>query len=126
MGECKMNLGLYKEAVHFFGNVVKNKPKNIAGWEALIRCLFVAEYYQEAMEQCIAAIKITESKPIFIYYYSASLFFLGKPKEAIIQLEKGIQLSPKLLKKFIALNPSVLQNNSVVDIIVRNKKNTKK
>jgi tetratricopeptide (TPR) repeat protein len=126
MGECKMNLGLYKEAVHFFGYVVRNRPKNTAGWEALIRCLFIAKYYQEAMEQCISAIKMTESKPIFIYYFSASLFFLGKPKEAIIQLEKGIQMSPKLLKKFIALNPSVLQNNAVVDIILRNKKSTKK
>jgi tetratricopeptide (TPR) repeat protein len=126
MGECKMNLGLYKDAVHFFGNVVRNKPRNVSGWEALIRCLFVAEYYEEAMEQSIAAIKNTDEKPIFIYYYSASLFLMGKIKEAIIQLEKAILLSPKLLKKFIAINPAVLQNNAVVDIIVRNKKNNKK
>ena len=126
MGECKMNLGLYKDAVHYFGNVVRNKPRNVSGWEALIRCLFVAEYYEEAMQQSLAAIKIIDEKPIFIYYYSASLFLLGKTKEAIIQLEKAIQLSPKLLKKFIAINPAVLQNNAVVDIIVRNKKNNKK
>jgi hypothetical protein len=30
---------------------------------------------------------------------------------------------PKLLKKFIDLNPSILQNQSVVDIIARYKRN---
>ncbi len=42
MGECKMQLRNYKEAIQFFGNVVRSRPKSVAGWEALIRCLFTS------------------------------------------------------------------------------------
>lgn len=122
MGECFMNLENFKEAIFYFGNVVRNKPKNIAGWEALIRCLFMAELFEEAMQQSLAAIKITEGKPIFTYYYSAALFFLNKPKEALFQLEKALEVAPKLLKKFMELHPGILQNNAVVDIIAKYKR----
>ena len=125
MGECKMNLNQFKDAVIYFGNVVRHKPKNVAGWEALIRCLFKANYYEEAMEQCFAAIKITEAKPIFIFYYSAALFFLGKSKEALLQFENAMGKAPKLLKKFVELNPSILQNHQVIDIVARYKKSKK-
>jgi hypothetical protein len=53
---------------------------------------------------------------------SAILLASGKTKEAIIYLEKALQLSPKGLKKFIELNPSLLQNQNVVDTIARYKK----
>ncbi len=122
MGECKMNLELYKDAVIYFGNVVRHKPKNVAGWEALIRCLFNARYFEEAQEQCVAAIVATEGKPIFQFYFSAALFFLGKPKEGLLQLEKAMEAAPKLVKKFIELQPSFLQYSAVVDIIARHKK----
>jgi len=122
MGECKMNLGLFKDAIIYFGNVVRTKPRNIAGWEALIRCLLKAEYFDEAAEQSIAALKATELKPVFLFYYSAILFILGKNKEGLLQLETAMSKSPKLLKKFIELNPAVLQNTQVVDIIARYKK----
>jgi tetratricopeptide (TPR) repeat protein len=122
MGECKMNLEQFKDAVIYFGNVVRHKPKNVAGWEALIRCLFRANYHEEAMEQSLAALNVTESKPIFIFYYSAALFFLGKTKEALLQLEKAMEKAPKLLKKFVELNPGILQNNQVVDVVARYKK----
>jgi len=125
MGQCKMNLLLFKDAVIYFGNVVRHKPKNVAGWEALIKCLFNAEYFEEALEQCMAASKATEGKPIFVFYYSAALFFLGKSKEALLQLEKAMQIAPKLLKKFIDLHPAILQNAAVVDILARHKKGKK-
>lgn len=122
MGECKMNLEQFKDAVIYFGNVVRNKPKNVAGWEALIRCLFTANYYEEALEQSMAALKVTEGKSIFIFYLSAALFFTGKTKEGLLQLESAMEKSPKLLKKFVELNPGILQNNQVVDILARYKK----
>jgi tetratricopeptide (TPR) repeat protein len=125
MGQCKMQLQQYKEAVIYFGNVVRQKPKNSAGWEALIKCLFSGEYYEEALEQCIAASKATDGKPIFVFYFSAALFYLGKNKEALLQLEKAMELAPKLLKKFIDLHPAILQNSAVVDIIARHKKGKK-
>ncbi len=126
MGECLMNLEKYKDAVIFFGNVVRTKPKNMAGWEALIRCLFRAGYYEEAAEQCIAADKATDNKAIFIFYYSAALFFLGKPKEALLQLELAMSKAPRLLKKFVELHPNILRNNQVLDIVARYKAKYKK
>ncbi len=121
MGECKMQMNLIKEAIQFFSTAVRSKPKNIAGWEALIRCLYNAKYYTEARQQTIVALEHTSNKSIFYYYLSAILFALGKSKEALIYLETAIQASPKTLNKFIALNPSVLQNPQVVDVIARNK-----
>jgi len=125
MGECMMNLERYKNAIQYFSAVVRLKPKNMAGWEALIRCLYKGEYFEEAVEQCEAAMKITENKSIFIFYYAATLFALGKTKEAMLQLENGMEKSPKLLKKLVELNPSILQNNQVVDMIARYKKGRK-
>jgi hypothetical protein len=34
-----------------------------------------------------------------------------------------MEISPRLLKKFIELNPAILQNQSVVDLIARFKRN---
>ena len=123
MGECKMQLGSFKEAIQYFSTVVRVRPRGIAGWEALIRCLYKAEYFEEALEQTQAALEITNGKPLFIFYRSAILFALGKTKEAILQLEKAMEKSPKLLKKFIELNPSILQNQLVVDVVARFKRN---
>lgn len=122
MGEAKLQLVQVKEAVQFFSNAVRIKPKNIAGWEALIRCLYQCEFYSEARQQVVAAMDITNGKPVFLFYLSAILLALGKSKEALIYLETAMQTSPKTLKKFIALNPSVLQNANVVDVIARYKK----
>src|SRR4249919_2555693 len=71
MGECKMQLGEYREAIQFFSNVVRIRPRNISSWEALIRCLYNAEFFDEALEQVQAAIRVTSHKPIFIFYLSA-------------------------------------------------------
>ena len=123
MGECKMQLGLYKDAVQYFSNVVRLRPKNKAGWEALIRCLYKGKYFEEALEQTQAVLAITNNKPLFLFYKTAVLFALGKTKEAILHLEKAMEASPKLLKKFVELNPAILQNQLVVDIVARFKRN---
>ncbi|HPG11220.1 MAG TPA: tetratricopeptide repeat protein [Chitinophagaceae bacterium] len=122
-GECKVYLGKYKEALQLFDTVVRSRPRNASGWEALIRCYFKAELFEEAAEQAQVALKFTGNKPLFVYYYAASLFGCGKAKEAIIQLEKALELSPKKLKQFIDLIPSVLQNQKVVDLLARFKRN---
>lgn len=122
-GECKMHLGMFKDAVQYFSNVVRVRPKNTAGWEALIRCLYKAEYFDEALEQTEAALKVTIGKPLFLFYKASVLFALSKTKEGILQLEEAMRLAPKLLKKFVELNPSILQNRLVVDVVARFKKN---
>ena len=123
MGECKMQLGEYKEAIQYFSVVVRQRPKNISSWEALIRCLYNGEYYDEALEQVQAAMQHTENKPLFIFYQSVIYFALGKPKEGLLHLEKAMSKSPKLLKKMVDLNPAILQHPQVVDVIARFKRN---
>ncbi|MDR0793269.1 MAG: tetratricopeptide repeat protein [Chitinophagaceae bacterium] len=121
MGECKMKVNNFNEAIRYFSNAVSLRPKNAACWEALIRSMYVAGYYDEAIEQVYHAIANTGS-PVFVFYHSLLLFALNKKKEGLMQLERGMQMSPKLLKKVIDLNPALLQITKVVDIIARYKK----
>jgi predicted adenine nucleotide alpha hydrolase (AANH) superfamily ATPase len=78
------------------------------------------------MEQTLAAIKVTEGKGLFLFYYCACLFALKKTKEGLLQLEKALEKSPRQVRKLIELNPAVLQNQQVVDTIARYKKSRKK
>lgn len=123
MGECKMQLGEYREAIQYFLNVVDQRPKNISSWEALIRCLYTGGYYDEALDQVAAAMKHTNNKPIFAFYLSAVYFAMGKSKEGLLQLERAMNTSPRLLKKLVDLNPAILQHQQVVDLVARYKKN---
>jgi tetratricopeptide (TPR) repeat protein len=123
MGECKMQLGQIRDAIQYFSAAVRLRPRNIAGWEALIRCLYRGDFLEEALEQVEAAIQITNGKPIFLFYKAAVLLASGKAKEARLQLEKAMALAPKLLRKFIGLNPASLQNQWVVDVIAKSKRN---
>ncbi len=123
MGECKMELGLYKEAVQCFSNAVRSRPRNVAGWEALIRCLYRAGFMEEALEQADAALQVTNDKPIFLFYKASILLAMRKTREGILQLETAMSRAPRLLKKFIELNPSSLQHQQVVDVVARFKRN---
>jgi len=122
MGKCLMEQGKIEQAVQYFGNVVRTKPKSINGWVELLKCLYKAKCNEEGLEYVEHALGLTNSKPIFIYYKSAFLFALGKSKEAIIQLELAMNRNAKLIKNFIELRPSILQNQSVVDVIARLRK----
>jgi tetratricopeptide (TPR) repeat protein len=122
MGQCYMEQGKIEEAVQYFGNVVRTKPKNSNGWLELLKCLYHAKCFEEGLEYVEHAIQLTNTKPIFIFYKSAFLLAVGKSKEAIVQLEYGMDKNPKLIKKFIELNPSILQNQLVVDIIAKFKR----
>jgi hypothetical protein len=58
---------------------------------------------------------------VFLFYCSAVLLAMGKTKEAMLQLERALVKAPRLLKKIVGLNPSVLQHQQVVDVIARHK-----
>lgn len=122
LGECKIQLGEFKEAIQAFGTVVRLRQKNIGGWEALVRCLYLAGMYAQALEQVQQAIRISGNKPLLTFYTSAIYFAMGKPKEGLLHLDRALSKSPKLLKKMIALNPSLLQSQSIVDVIARYRK----
>lgn len=123
MGECKLHLNETKEAIQFLSTAVRVRPRNVGGWESLIRCLYAAGYYAEARQQSMAAYKHTKGKPVFLYYLSAALFALNKTKEALLYLEQGLTEMPKSVRKLVQLNPSILQKPQVVDILARHKRN---
>jgi hypothetical protein len=77
---------------------------------------------EEALEYAGFAFEQTDCKPIFLFYKSAVLYGMGRSKEAFLNLEAGMNRNPKLVKKFIEINPSILQVQQVVDIIARYKK----
>lgn len=117
MGECLLELGKVKEALRSFANVVKAKPRGVGGWEALIRCLYKEGFFEEALEQIDIAMESAGNKSIFLFYKSATQFGMGKSKEGLLLLQNAMEASPKMLKKFIELNPTILQNQQVVDLI---------
>jgi len=122
MGECKMQLGFTKEAIQYFTNVVRLKPKSAIGWEALIKCLYDAGYYEEALKQLDNAVMMTKNKPVFTYYKALLYFVMGKRKEALLYLEEALTDAPAQLKKIIQINPSMLQHQQVADLILKYKK----
>jgi tetratricopeptide (TPR) repeat protein len=122
-GECKIKLGMFKDAIQYFLNVVSMRPKGMAGWQALISCLYNEGFFDDALLQTTTAINATEGKPLFLFYKASVLMALGRMKEGILQLEQAMHVAPKLLKKFIELNPSILQNQQVVDVLARFKRN---
>ncbi len=125
IGQCFLNLNDYKTAIQYFGIVIKHKPKSVSGWEFLIKSLYYGDFFEEAAAQSLNALNKTGGKPVFRYFYSAALYQSGKLKEALIQLDAGLEAAPKGVKKFIELDPSFLQNSQVVDLIARYKKNKK-
>ncbi len=122
LGQCYMETGKVEEAIQYFGNVVRTRPKNVNGWLELLKCLFQVNCFEEGLEYSDHAFEATNGKPVFIYYKSAFLLALGKSKEALLQLELAMDSNPKMIKKLIELNPSILQNQLIVDLIARYKK----
>jgi protein involved in temperature-dependent protein secretion len=117
-----MHLEQYKEAAVYFGTVVKNKPKQIGGWESLIKCLVANKQYEMALEQTELAYISTSGKVVFIFYRSAILFMLTKQNEALLQLEMALSKSTKLVSKLTKFYPEMMQDAKVAALISNYKK----
>ena len=122
MGECYLRMEKFKDAIDYFKTAVNLRPKNVPGWEALIRCLYYANDYDDAYDHTDLALHYTENKPVFLFYKSSVLFAQAKNKAALLQLEEAMEKAPRLLKRFVDFNPSILQNRQVVDLIAKYKR----
>ena len=122
LGRCYMEMGKIEDAITYFGNVVRLRPRNSNGWIELLKCMFKGNLYQDGIDYATFAFEQTDSKPIFIFYKAMFLYAAGKFKEASIALENGLAINPKLVRKFIEFNPSILQHQSVVELIAKYKK----
>lgn len=126
MGDCKMKQGKMKEAIQYYSNVVRVRPKNISGRESLIRCLVKAGFLDEAMEQCYHASNATGNNPLFSYFLGGVFFHLGKNKEAMFHLEKGLAGNPRIFRKMLDLVPGLMLRSNVADLINKYVKKKKK
>ena len=99
MGECKFQVGAFKEAIQYFSNVVRIRPKNSSGWEALIRCLYKADFFDEAKEQVMAALQVTQGKAIIHVLPEQYFVCNGKIKRSHSIPGKGYGKSSKAFKK---------------------------
>ncbi|GAB3027034.1 hypothetical protein GCM10027051_34860 [Niabella terrae] len=122
MGECKMQLGSYKEALQCFLTVVKLKPKSVTGWEALLKCFYDEHFYDDVLEFADKAQALIGNKPVLLYFKAMACFGLGKKKEALLFLEAALREGPQQLKKMLQLNPSILQQPQVAALILQYKK----
>ena len=122
LGQCYMNIGENDEAITRFGNAVRMRPKNINGWTELLKCFLHIEYYAEGCDYSDFAYEQTDNKPIFKFYKSIFLFAGGHTLEAVLTFENAMASNPRLIKKFIQQNPSILKYRQVIDIIARAKK----
>ena len=121
-GECLMNLESYTEAIFSFGTVVKHRRKSVTGWSNLIKCMYLAGSYEDAEEQAATAYELTGGKAIFLYYSAFAQYEQGRVADALINLESALEASPKQFKKVLELNPAILQNHRVVNILAQYKK----
>jgi len=123
LAQCSVQLNKIKDAIIYFSNFIKARPKNIKGWTALIKCLYDAGFYEEALEQVHNAFKNTTNKPVLFFYKTAILFAMGRSKDALLSLELAMEKAPKMIKQLIELEPSLLQNAQVILLIAKNKNN---
>ncbi len=122
IGNCLMELNVKNEALVCYLNAVRLKPGNKTTWVALIRGLYIAGYFEEALTQLSIARDHCGDKPDFYFYGAAILIEMGKSKEGLQQLEHGLRAAPTRVKIFTELNPEHLRRAAVVDMIGKYKK----
>src|ERR1043165_3253444 len=122
IGNCLMEMDVKNEALVCYLNAVRLKPGNKTTWIALIRGLYIAGYYDEALTQLAIARDHCGDKPDFYYYGAAILIEMGKSKEGLLQLELGLREAPTRIKIFTELNPENLRRAQLLDLIGRYKK----
>lgn len=125
IGNCLMEMDVKSEALVCYLNAVRLKPGSKTTWVALIRGLYIANYYDEALTQIEVAREHCSDKADFRYLQAAVLFEMGKSKEALLQLERGLKLTTAKLKVFTELNPEFLRRSAVTDLISKYKNKKK-
>lgn len=116
MGDCYFQLEKLKEAAQYYANVVKLKPKNLRGQEALVGCLLKGGFYDEAYQQSMQAYALTKNNPLFLYLASAAMFGADQIKEALLQLENALSIYPQGFKKMVDMVPGLLKVPRVIDL----------
>ena len=126
IGKCYIQTGDFDEAIVHLSNVVKARPKNTSGWIELLNCFYLSKQSDDGYEYASHAYETTGAKPVFLFYKVAFLLEMGKSKQALLYLEQALSNNPNQIKFLIEINPSLLQNQQIVDLIARYKKKSSK
>lgn len=122
IAQCYFQIEDFNQTIFHLSYTIANKPKSVKAWELLLICIYAIESYEDGLSYVENALVATNNKPLFLYYKVAFLYASHYTKEALVVLETALTLAPKLLKYLIELNPSLLQQSTFVDCIVRHKK----
>lgn len=122
IGNCLMEMNVKNEALLCYLNAVRLKPSVKTTWMALIKGLYYVGHFEEALTQIEVARGNCGDKADFSYLHAAVLFEMGKTKEALLQLEDGLQESVSKVKIFTQLNPDYIKRSAVAELIARYKK----
>jgi tetratricopeptide (TPR) repeat protein len=122
IGNCLMEMNVKSEALVCYLNAVRLKPGNKTTWLALVKGLYLAGYYDEALTQIEIARSNCGDKPDFSFFHAAVLVEMGKVKEGMLQLEKALKEAPAKLKMFTALNAEYLLRTGVAEMVAKYKK----
>lgn len=125
IGNCLLELNAESEALVCYLNAVKLKPSSKTTWLALIKGLYISEFYDEALTQIEIARENCGDKVEFRYFQAAVLLELGKSKEAMVQFEQAFEAAPSRVKMFTSLNPEYIRRSQIADMIARYKNKKK-
>jgi tetratricopeptide (TPR) repeat protein len=122
LGNCLMEIGAEKEALVCYLNAVQLRPDIKSTWQALVRALYTASYYDEALSQLTIAEHHYSYKVEFVYYKAAILLAKGKTKEAVLFLEEALNENPKKVSSLKFIDKDIVHHPVFAEVLVRYKK----
>lgn len=122
LGNCLMEIESSEDALVCYLNAVKLRPDIKSTWQALIKALYKAEYYDEAKNQLMIAREHCGEKAEFMYYEAAILMSLGRTKEAVIVLENAVESYPKKYKSLQQIDKEMIHHPIVAEVLSRYRK----
>jgi tetratricopeptide (TPR) repeat protein len=126
MGYALMGVEDFQQAMEHFVSVADMRPKSEKGWCGVLDCLAQVQNWKQVGITAEMAYQATGKKPVFLIYQAISGLTTGKVKQGLLLLEEAMQKSPKMVRKLIEINPSLLQYPQVVDFLAKHKRSRKK
>jgi tetratricopeptide (TPR) repeat protein len=122
LGNCLMAMEVVKEALVCFLNAVRLKPHSKTAWQAFIKALYTADYFEEALAQVHIAEDLCAGKLEFQFYKSIILLALGKTKDAVLHLELAMTVAPQKVSSLKFLDKEIMHHPAIADVLAQYKK----
>lgn len=122
LGNCQLESENEKDAIVYFLKSLSLKPNQKNAWVQLSKALYALGLFEEIINQKEIAEEHCGIKAEFEYIHTAALYALGKTKEALIYLQKGLELAPNKIKLLATLQPDIYTRKSVADLVAFYKK----